>query len=104
MSPSQEQLIPFAEGIAAQADAVQVTYRLMQGWLAARPVEALKGRRLLFIGIGASRAVLANVIHQLRANGIDAQRSDGDDLPDGSPVMADWYIGVSQSGRSPEVV
>ncbi len=104
MTLSQEKLIPFAAGIDAQADAVKATYHLMQGWLAAWPVDSLKDRRLLFIGIGASRAVLASTIYQLRAKGVDAQRSDGDDLPDGSPMIADWYIGVSQSGRSPEVV
>jgi len=103
MNPSQEILLPFAKGVDAQPDALRLTYRNACRWFEAFPVHALRGRRLLFLGIGASHALLATTVYRLRGDGVDALRSDGDSLPPGSPVMADWYIGVSQSGRSPEV-
>ncbi|WP_413728643.1 SIS domain-containing protein [Sodalis sp. RH19] len=103
LTPS-EILIPFATGIEAQPNAVAITCAATGKWLATLDIAALRNSRLLFIGIGASHAVLATTVATLRAAGVYALRSDGDDLPDACPVLADWYIGVSQSGRSPEVV
>ncbi|UJD88754.1 hypothetical protein FS594_08070 [Rahnella aquatilis] len=99
-----EILIPFAQGVARQAAALESTCERAQAWLDTLDITALRGGTLLFAGIGASYAVLAAPVHELRAAGLRALRSNGDDMPDGTPPLADWYLGVSQSGRSPEVV
>ena len=99
-----EILIPFAQGVAQQGDSLTDTVQRTQAWLNTLDLEAMRRSALLFAGIGASYAVLASPVHELRAAGIRAFRSNGDDMPTGTPVLADWYIGVSQSGRSPEVV
>lgn len=104
MLQPEEILLPFAAGIDAQPDAVAATCTAARGWLDTLDITALRNSRLLLIGIGASHAVLATTLWTLRQAGVYALRSDGDDLPPACPVMADWYIGVSQSGRSPEVV
>ncbi|NDL61810.1 hypothetical protein [Acerihabitans arboris] len=104
MLQPQEILIPFAAGIDAQPDAVATTCTATLRWLDTLDIEALRHARLLFIGIGASHALLATTVDTLRGAGVYALRSDGDDLPPACPVLADWYICVSQSGRSPEVV
>lgn len=99
-----EILIPFAQGVMQQGDAFAQTVARTQAWIASLDTEAMRRDTLLFAGIGASYAVLASPVHALRAAGIRAFRSNGDDMPAGAPPLADWYIGVSQSGRSPEVV
>jgi glucosamine--fructose-6-phosphate aminotransferase (isomerizing) len=79
---------------------------------AARAATALKGLdierdyrgSLLFAGIGASHAALASPVHELRGKGRVAFRSSCSDIPSGSPVLADTYVLVSQSGRSRETV
>lgn len=104
MHQHQEILIPFQEGIDAQASTVEVTYKKTLRWLASLNISSLQTSRLMFAGIGASYAVLATPVYRLREEGHHAFRTHGDDMPIGSPLLADWYIGVSQSGRSPEVV
>lgn len=99
-----EILIPFAQGVAQQGNALAQTIKRTRAWLDTLDMNALRRSTLLFAGIGASYAVLASPVHELRAAGIRAFRSNGDDMPTGTPPLADWYIGVSQSGRSPEVV
>lgn len=99
-----EILIPFAQGVAQQGKALAQTLARTQAWIATLDLEAMRRDTLLFAGIGASYAILAAPVNELRAAGIRAFRSNGDDMPPGTPPLADWYIGVSQSGRSPEVV
>lgn len=101
---NDEILIPFAQGVAEQGNALAETLTRTQTWLDSLDLEALRQGTLLFVGIGASYAVLASPVNELRAAGIRAFRSNGDDMPTGTPPLADWYIAVSQSGRSPEVV
>nr|WP_202511689.1 SIS domain-containing protein [Streptomyces sp. SID3343] len=58
-------------------------------------------RRILLAGIGASHAALASPLYALRADGVDASRSDCSDYPVavGAP---DVVVALSQSGRSRE--
>ncbi len=99
-----EILIPFAQGVAQQGNALAGTCERTQEWLKTLDLAAMRRGTVLFAGIGASYALLASPVYELRAAGIRALRSNGDDMPDATPPLADWYFGVSQSGRSPEVV
>lgn len=102
MAP-HEVLVPFRDGVRAQPAAVADTVTRVHAWLDAHPGAAATGSVAL-VGIGASHAVLAAPVHALRAAGVPALRSTGEDLPAGSPALADTVVGVSQSGRSPETV
>lgn len=102
MTP-HEVLIPFRDGVRAQPDAVLATVGRTAGWLAERR-SAPRASGVLLTGIGASHAVLAAPVHELRRGGVPAVRSAGDDLPAGGAVLADLTIAVSQSGRSPETL
>ena len=70
--------------------------------MTASVIEPLRKKSLLFAGIGASYAVTGTPVHQLRAAGITAFRTDCSDSPLGTPALAEVYIAVSQSGRSRE--
>src|SRR5699024_4760623 len=60
-------------------------------------------RRVVAIGIGASHAALRTFAHCLERHGIPATLRTGADGP--GPIDSEaWYVGVSQSGRSAEVV
>ncbi|MBD3779987.1 MAG: sugar isomerase [Micrococcales bacterium] len=102
MTP-HEVLIPFRDGVRAQPDAVRATVGRTADWLAER-ASAPRPDGVLLAGIGASHAVLAAPVRELRRGGVPAFRSTGDDLPPGSPVPADLTVAVSQSGRSPETL
>jgi len=102
MTP-HEVLIPFRDGVRAQPDAVLATVARTAGWLTERrPLPRRSG--VLLAGIGASHAVLAAPVLELRRGGVRATRSAGDDLPPGAPELADLTVAVSQSGRSPETL
>ncbi|MFE7114106.1 SIS domain-containing protein [Streptomyces sp. NPDC057654] len=88
----------FAEGRAAQLPALRE--------LAARLPERLERwrpswRRILLAGIGASHAALATPLHDLRASGIEAARTDCSDYPI-TTTGYDAVLALSQSGRSRE--
>lgn len=102
MTP-HEVLIPFRDGVRAQPDAVRATIARTAGWLGERAAAAPPSGVLL-AGIGASHAVLAAPVLELRRGGVRATRSTGDDLPPGTPTLADLTVAVSQSGRSPETL
>lgn len=65
-------------------------------------VSALRGKSILFAGIGASYAVSGTPAYELRSAGISAIRTDCSDTPPGTPALADVYVAISQSGRSRE--
>lgn len=98
-----EVLIPFREGVRAQPDAIRATTTRVRAQLDDRSAATPPGS-VLFAGIGASHAVLATPVLELRRAGVPALRTAGDDLPAGSPRLADLLVAVSQSGRSPETI
>ncbi|WP_217428098.1 SIS domain-containing protein [Microlunatus speluncae] len=61
-------------------------------------------RSIVLAGIGASHAALASPLHQLRAAGRAAWRTDCADLPAVGRPAPDVLIAISQSGRSTETV
>src|SRR6478736_6746817 len=96
MTP-HEVLIPFRDGVRAQPDAVLATVARTAGWLTERrPLPRRSG--VLLAGIGASHAVLAAPVLELRRGGVRATRSAGDDLPPGAPELADLTVAVTQPG------
>jgi glucosamine--fructose-6-phosphate aminotransferase (isomerizing) len=93
----------FEEALERQAEALDRSIGATRDWIEANHGR-FDGKSLLFVGIGASHAALATPVHVLREHGVRAFRSACSDLPDGTPPLADLYIGVSQSGRSRETV
>lgn len=92
---------PFAEAVSRQAailqDAVPALRRRIEGDdLLDAPQSAA------FVGIGASHAAAHAAVHTLNRAGFRAARFTGAELPDDGTPLADLYIGISQSGRSPE--
>lgn len=104
MAP-HEILLPFRDGVRAQPAAVAGTSARTRDWLTEHPdvLDAATGSALL-VGIGASHAVLAAPVTELRRAGVLAVRSTGEDLPAGTALPVDLALAVSQSGRSPETV
>lgn len=94
--------IPMRESYDGQPAALRVMAEEIQAQLDAGVVAPDTGR-LTLIGIGASLAAAATTVYAMRVRGLDATRMDAGDLPDGySPPGR--VIGISQSGRSAEVV
>lgn len=96
--------LSFAQGTSRQAAALFEASSNVREWLDAGGATPLKGRSLMLVGIGASYAAAATPTLVLREGGVPAYRSSGGDLPDGGPQLADYYVGISQSGRSRETV
>ncbi len=93
----------FEEALVHQSEALDRSIAASREWIEANH-ERFMDKSLLFVGIGASHAALATPVQVLREHGVRAFRSACSDLPDGTPPLADLYIGVSQSGRSRETV
>lgn len=100
---TSEILVPFREGVTSQPAALEATVGRTSEWLTARGADLIADSVLL-VGIGASHAVLAAPVLELRRAGVVALRSAGDDLPPGGAPLSDLTIAVSQSGRSPETI
>lgn len=107
MSPSEAVSattpLTFAEGCASQNEFLTVAIQAVGAQLAPAVIDPLRGKSLLFAGIGSSFAVTGTPVHELRKGGVRAFRTDGADVPAGTPPLADVYLGVSQSGRSREI-
>ncbi|MBT2588502.1 SIS domain-containing protein [Arthrobacter sp. ISL-95] len=103
MTPTRPWL-KFDEGIAAQSAGLTESVQKVREWLATGAAEALKGKSLLFAGIGASYAAAATPVYFLRQAGIAAFRSSCADVPDEGIALADVYVGISQGGRSRETI
>jgi fructoselysine-6-P-deglycase FrlB-like protein len=92
--------IGFAEGRTAELEALRRVSGEADRLLT--DVWRDRWRRIVLAGIGASHAALATPLHQLRAAGFDAYRSDCSDLPVVGDPGPDVLLAVSQSGRSRE--
>ncbi|MEN5072364.1 hypothetical protein ABE437_00965 [Isoptericola cucumis] len=97
--------LSFEDGIAAQPQGLADALTAARGWNERHDLAAaLGGRSLLLVGIGASYSALASPLYELRRRGVRAARSTGGDLPPAGVLLAENYIGVSQSGRSRETL
>ena len=96
--------LKFDEGIAAQSAGLTESVEKVRNWLSTGAANDVKGKRLLFAGIGASYAAAATPVYFLRQAGITAYRSACGDVPDEGAPLADIYIGISQGGRSRETI
>ncbi|MGZ4482012.1 MAG: SIS domain-containing protein, partial [Gaiellales bacterium] len=88
------------EVLAAMADA----YAAPDGPLSALTEAELRGRRVLFMGMGSSRFAALTAAALLRSRGIDAHAelaSTGTPQPPSGGTLA---VAISASGRSPETV
>jgi glucosamine--fructose-6-phosphate aminotransferase (isomerizing) len=103
-APRAAMPVSFREGCVSQLSLLPVAVDVVSEQLESGSIDGLRGRSLLFAGIGASFAANGTPVHQLRASGIRAYRTDCSDVPDGAPQLADAYVAVSQSGRSRETV
>ncbi|GAB2530156.1 SIS domain-containing protein [Paramicrobacterium agarici] len=95
--------ITFEEALERQPKVLSESISASREWVDTN-VALFSGKRLLFAGIGASHAAIATPVFVLRQHGVQALRSACSDLPNGTPQLADLYVGVSQSGRSRETV
>lgn len=92
----------FRAGVDFQQQALPALAARLQEQLGDRQWE-LPVRRVVAIGIGASHAALDTFAHCLDGHGIPVTLRTGADGP--GPIDPEaWYVGVSQSGRSAEVV
>jgi glucosamine--fructose-6-phosphate aminotransferase (isomerizing) len=96
--------VSFFEGCASQQSLLPLAVDALTVQLESGRFDALRGKSLLFGGIGASFAAIGTPVYQLRAAGVHAFRTDCSDIPEGAPQLADAYIAVSQGGRSRETV
>jgi glucosamine--fructose-6-phosphate aminotransferase (isomerizing) len=92
---------PFAEAVSRQPAVLRDTLpalrrRIESDELLGAPASAA------FVGIGASHAAAQAAVHTLTRSGFRAARFTGAELPDDGTPLADLYVGISQSGRSPE--
>jgi glucosamine--fructose-6-phosphate aminotransferase (isomerizing) len=94
--------VTFARGCGSQNESLHVAVDVVKSQLTRELLDGLRGRSLLFAGIGASSAAIGTPVYQLRTGGVRASRSDCADVPAGAPALADVYLAVSQSGRSRE--
>ncbi|MDQ0822428.1 glucosamine--fructose-6-phosphate aminotransferase (isomerizing) [Arthrobacter sp. V4I6] len=104
MTTTTRPWLKFDEGIAAQSAGLTESVRQVREWLATGAAEPMKGKSLLFAGIGASYAAAATPVYFLRQAGIAAFRSACADVPDEGTSLADIYVGISQGGRSRETI
>lgn len=93
---------PFAEAVGRQpavlAEALPRIRETVGGPAFALPDDA----SVAFVGIGASQAAAQAAAWSLLRQGRLAHRYTGPELPQGGAPIAGAYVGVSQSGRSPE--
>lgn len=104
MINTQRPWLRFDEGLAAQSAGLTQSVTSVRSWLAGSGAAELKGKSLLFVGIGASYAAAASPVYFLRQAGVKAFRSSCADVPDEGPALAEIYVGVSQGGRSRETL
>jgi len=92
---------PFAEAVSRQAAVLQESLPRLR-----RRIESDESlgapRSAAFVGIGASHAAAQAAVHLLTRSGFAATRFTGAELPDDGTPLAALYVGISQSGRSPE--
>jgi glucosamine--fructose-6-phosphate aminotransferase (isomerizing) len=96
--------LTFREGCAAQPESLRIAAQRVDEWFNAGHATALQGQRLILGGIGASFASLATPLYELRAAGVVAYRTSCGDLPPHGAQLGDYFVGVSQSGRSRETL
>jgi glucosamine--fructose-6-phosphate aminotransferase (isomerizing) len=101
---TDRQWLGFADGCAAQPESLRVAAQRVGEWLAGGHARGLEGQRLLLGGIGASFASLATPLYVLREKGVVAYRTSCGELPPSGAELGDYFIGVSQSGRSRETL
>ena len=101
---TQHTWLSFEDGLAAQRAGLQTSVATVRDWLSDGGAEHLRGRSLLFAGIGASHAAAATPAYALREGGVRTYRSSCADVPDDGADLADVYVGISQSGRSRETL
>lgn len=101
---TDQRWLTFQQGCLAQPESLRVAAQRVGEWLAAGNAAPLRGQRLLLGGIGASYASLATPLYELRAAEVVAYRTSCGDLPPHGARLGDYFVGVSQSGRSRETV
>jgi glucosamine--fructose-6-phosphate aminotransferase (isomerizing) len=93
---------PFGEAVLRQpavlSEALPTIREIVRGPDFAVPRDAT----VAFVGIGASHAAGQSAAWDLLRRGRLAHRYTGAELPPDGTRVADVYIGISQSGRSPE--
>jgi glucosamine--fructose-6-phosphate aminotransferase (isomerizing) len=93
---------PFAEAVRRQPAVLAESLPNIREAVAGDGFAVPDGANVAFVGIGASHAAAQTAAWTLLRQGRLAHRYTGAELPlDGAPV-AGVYVGISQSGRSPE--
>lgn len=92
---------PFAEIVVRQPELLSEALPRLRRDVSERAPRLASEEPVAFVGIGASRSASWHAAWELLRAGRWAQRFTGEELGAG-PVFDALYVGVSQSGRSPE--
>lgn len=93
---------PFAEAIGRQPEVLAVSLPQVRERVRADAFALPAAASIAFVGIGASHAAAHAAAWSLFRHGRLAHRYTGAELPAAGADVAAAYVGVSQSGRSPE--
>src|SRR5271157_1038482 len=99
--PPDDQRSSFEVGLLSQPESLGHVARTVESQLGTLRSDVTAP---FFVGIGASHAALAAPVRVLRERGVPAYRAASGELPEPCAPLGDPYVGVSQSGRSPETV
>lgn len=93
---------PFAEAVGRQPTILAEALPRIREAIAAPAFAVPEAAGVAFVGIGASHAAAQTAIWSLLRRGRPAHRYTGAELPLDGSAVAGAYVGISQSGRSPE--
>ncbi len=93
----------FPDGIAAQPDVLARSAKTLRETLPDVP-KPHTGEVIALVGIGASEHAVRSAAPVWRHQDLCAFAVSSSELQDPAPAVADFYVGVSESGRSAETV
>ena len=93
----------FPDGIAAQPDVLARSAKALREALPDVP-QPHTGEVIALVGIGASEHAARSAAPVWRHQDLCTFAVSASELQDGAPAVADFYVGISESGRSAETV